>query len=183
MVFFKSEKILAIISFSPHYFFKFFFLDTPLIKPLQFGGSIYMCAGGGSDGKESACNAGDPGSISGLGRSPTWRREWLPAPVFLPGGFHRQRSLAGYIHGVAESDTLEFLCMYMVAHFFSQPVDVLFIFLVIFPSHLILNNFFCYIFKFSNLQSATNPISVSFHLRHYNFHLDKFNLGWKLNLD
>ena len=25
---------------------------------------------GGSDGKESACRAGDPGSISGLGRSP-----------------------------------------------------------------------------------------------------------------
>ena len=25
---------------------------------------------GGSDGKESACNAGDPGSISGLGRFP-----------------------------------------------------------------------------------------------------------------
>ena len=25
---------------------------------------------GGSDGKESACNAGDPGSIPGLGRSP-----------------------------------------------------------------------------------------------------------------
>ena len=25
---------------------------------------------GGSEGKESACNAGDPGSISGLGRSP-----------------------------------------------------------------------------------------------------------------
>ena len=24
----------------------------------------------GSDGKESACNEGDPGSISGLGRSP-----------------------------------------------------------------------------------------------------------------
>ena len=24
---------------------------------------------GGSDGKESACNAGDPGSIPGLGRS------------------------------------------------------------------------------------------------------------------
>jgi len=26
---------------------------------------------GGSDSKESACNAGDPGSIPGLGRSPT----------------------------------------------------------------------------------------------------------------
>ena len=25
---------------------------------------------GGSDGKESACNAGDPGSTPGLGRSP-----------------------------------------------------------------------------------------------------------------
>ena len=25
---------------------------------------------GGADGKESACNAGDPGSISGSGRSP-----------------------------------------------------------------------------------------------------------------
>ena len=25
---------------------------------------------GGSDGKETACNVGDPGSIAGLGRSP-----------------------------------------------------------------------------------------------------------------
>ena len=25
---------------------------------------------GGSDGKETACNAGDPGSIPGLGKSP-----------------------------------------------------------------------------------------------------------------
>ena len=40
----------------------------------------------GSDGKESACNAGDPGSIPGLGR------EQQPAPVFLPGEFHGQRS-------------------------------------------------------------------------------------------
>ena len=29
---------------------------------------------GGSDGKESACNAGDPGLISGLGRTP---EEWI----------------------------------------------------------------------------------------------------------
>ena len=27
-------------------------------------------APGGSDGKESSCNVGDPGSIPGLGRSP-----------------------------------------------------------------------------------------------------------------
>ena len=32
----------------------------------------YLISGfpGGSDGKASACNAGDPGSIPGLGRSP-----------------------------------------------------------------------------------------------------------------
>ena len=39
---------------------------------------------GSSDGKESACNAGDPGLIPWSGRSP-WRRECLPTPVFLPG--------------------------------------------------------------------------------------------------
>jgi len=46
---------------------------------------------GGSAGKESAHNAGDPGSIPGLGRSPgegNGRREWLPTPVFWPGEFH-----------------------------------------------------------------------------------------------
>ena len=25
-----------------------------------------------------------------------WRRAWQPTPVFLPGEFHRQRSLVGY---------------------------------------------------------------------------------------
>ena len=25
-----------------------------------------------------------------------WRRKWQPTPVFLPGKFHEQRSLAGY---------------------------------------------------------------------------------------
>ena len=35
-----------------------------------------------SVGKESACNAGDPGSILGKGRYP-WRRDRLPTPVFL----------------------------------------------------------------------------------------------------
>ena len=35
---------------------------------------------GGSDGKQSACSAGDLGSIPGLGRFP-WRRERLPTPA------------------------------------------------------------------------------------------------------
>ena len=29
-------------------------------------------------------------------RKISWRREWLPTPVCLPGEFHGQRSLAGY---------------------------------------------------------------------------------------
>ena len=31
---------------------------------------MLMCFPGGSEGKESACNAGDPGSTPGLGRYP-----------------------------------------------------------------------------------------------------------------
>ena len=42
---------------------------------------------GSSDGKQSACSAGDSGLIPGLGRSP-WRREWQPTAVFLPGKPH-----------------------------------------------------------------------------------------------
>ena len=60
---------------------------------------------GGLDGKESACNVGDPGSIPGLGRS-SGEWEWIPTPVFRPGEFHRQRSLAVCSPwGLKESDT------------------------------------------------------------------------------
>ena len=51
---------------------------------------------GGTVVKNPRANAGDArdvGSIPGLGRSP-WSRK--PTPVFLPGKFHGQRSLAGY---------------------------------------------------------------------------------------
>ena len=62
---------------------------------------------GGSDGKVSACNAGDPGLIPGSGRPP-WRRNWQPTPVLLPGKFHGQRSLVDYSpRGRKESDTTE----------------------------------------------------------------------------
>ena len=44
---------------------------------------------------ESACDAGDPDSIPGLGRFPR-RRKWQPTPVFLHGESHGQRSPAGY---------------------------------------------------------------------------------------
>jgi len=36
------------------------------------------------------------------------RREWLPTPVFLPGEFHEQSSLAGYsLWGCKELDITE----------------------------------------------------------------------------
>ena len=34
-----------------------------------------------------------------VGKIP-WRREWQPAPVVLPGDFHGQRSLGGYIQSM-----------------------------------------------------------------------------------
>ena len=44
--------------------------------------------------------------VRSLGLEDSWRREWQPTPVFLPGEFHGQWSLVGHIHGVAkESDT------------------------------------------------------------------------------
>ena len=49
-------------------------------------------------GKESAFNArdaGDRGSVPGLGRSPL-RTHGNPPPVFLPGESQGQRSLVGY---------------------------------------------------------------------------------------
>ena len=41
-----------------------------------------------------------------------WRMEWLPTAVFLPGEFHRKRSLVGYSPwGCKESDTTEQLTL------------------------------------------------------------------------
>ena len=50
----------------------------------------------GSAGKESACSAGDPGSIPGLGRSPG-ELNGNPVQYSCLGESHRQRNLMGYI--------------------------------------------------------------------------------------
>ena len=60
---------------------------------------------GDSNGKESACDVGDLDLILGSGRSPGEGNN-LPTPIFLPGEFHGQRSLAGYSPwGLKETDT------------------------------------------------------------------------------
>ena len=80
---------------------------------------IYACActyiigfPGGSDGKESAYNAGDLGSIPGLGRYPGGGRG-NPLQYSCLENPHGQRSLAGYSPwGCKESDTTEQLSMH-----------------------------------------------------------------------
>ena len=54
-----------------------------------------------------------------------WSRKWQPTPVFLPGEFHVQRSLAGYSPwGPKESDTTERIThTYLDSVFKEYPVQ------------------------------------------------------------
>ena len=62
---------------------------------------------GGSDSKASACNAGDLGSIPGLGRSPG-EGNGNPMQYSLPGKYHGWRSLVDCSPwGRKESDMTE----------------------------------------------------------------------------
>ena len=56
-----------------------------LFVPVRLCLSLKMGFPGGSAGKESTCSAGD--LVWSLGWETTWRREWLPTPVFWPGEF------------------------------------------------------------------------------------------------
>ena len=74
---------------------------------------------GGTVGKEPAGPCGRckrPGFDPWAGKTP-WGREWQPAPVFLPGRPHGQRSLVGYSPwGHKESDTTERVCLHEHMH-------------------------------------------------------------------
>ena len=62
---------------------------------------------GGSDGKETACNAGDPGSIPGLGRCPGGGHG-NPLQYSSLENSHGQRRLADYSPwGCKKSDMTE----------------------------------------------------------------------------
>ena len=63
---------------------------------------------GSSDGKESGF---DPW----VGKIP-WRKKWLLTPLFLPGEFHRQRSLVGYSSwGCKECHMYTYLIVYILS--------------------------------------------------------------------
>ena len=63
-----------------------------------------------SVGEESACNAGDLGSIPGLGRSPGEEKGY-PLP-----NFGLENSMDGILRGGAESDTTEQLSLSNTLH-------------------------------------------------------------------
>ena len=65
---------------------------------------------GGSDGKESACNAGNSGLIPWSAKP--LQKGMTTTAVFLPGKSHAQRRLADYsLWGSKESDTTEQLTL------------------------------------------------------------------------
>jgi len=72
------------------------------ISPLFFGFPSPPGFPGGSDIKESACNAGYPGSISGLGRS--GKRNSYPLQYCLENPMDRG-AWWGTVHGVVKSRT------------------------------------------------------------------------------
>ena len=77
-------------------------------------------------GKESTCQWGRCGFDPWVGKI-LWRRKWQPTPVFLPGEFHGQRTLAGYSPLGCRSQTrLKWLSVHNIGymHFFFCKVRV-----------------------------------------------------------
>ena len=69
----------------------------------------------GSGGKEYNCSAGDPGSISGSGRSPGEKNGYPPQYSCLENSMHRGASWTT-VHGVIkESNTTERLSLSQTA--------------------------------------------------------------------
>ena len=118
---------------------------------------------GGSVVKNSPAHARDVGLIPGSGWScvggdPLGRR-WQPTPVFLPGKFHGQRSLAGYsLWGCEESDTTEQLSTYFVFSIFWNSQSIIII------VTMYLQYFFRFIHIYSLFRFFLSTCSTDFHL-------------------
>ena len=81
-------------------------MPTPLAETLTLAGELPSLWGffGGSHDKESACNAGDPGSIPGSGRS-TGEGNGYPLQYSCLGNPMDRGAWQGQVHGVAKSQT------------------------------------------------------------------------------
>ena len=81
---------------------------------------IYIYIYGGSDGKDSACNAGDLGLIPGSGRSPGEGKGYTLQYYCLENPMDREAWQAGSVHGVTELEVTEQLTLsYMYACVFT----------------------------------------------------------------
>ena len=81
-----------------------FLVSNTDLSVIQDCRQLYTISPGGSDGKESACNAEDLGLILGLGRSPGGGHG-TPLQYSSLDNLQGQRSLAGYSPwGCKESD-------------------------------------------------------------------------------
>ena len=75
--------------------------------------------------KESACQCR---RLKRCGFNPCaekipWSRKWQPAPVFLPGKIHRQRSLVGYIQSISlqkvRHDLVTYIYIYIYIYIYT----------------------------------------------------------------
>ena len=82
----------------------FYLLRLATQKEILISLHIPIDLPGGSDGKESSCNAGELGSIPGSGRSPREVNGYALQYSCLENR-HGQRSLPGYSPWVAKSQT------------------------------------------------------------------------------
>ena len=74
--------------------------------PCKFLSNFFICLNicyGGSEGKESACNAGNPGSIPGSGRSP--EVNGYPLQYSCLGNPMDRAVWQATVHGVPKSRT------------------------------------------------------------------------------
>ena len=79
-----------------------FFPTSAIWEPQLSSSNPYFPSG--SNSKESTCNAGDLGLISGSGKIP-WRRKWQPTPVFLLGNPMDRGAWLVTVHGATKCQT------------------------------------------------------------------------------
>ena len=76
----------------------------------HFIGKVYLLIKAPQEALEvkNTCQCRRLGFNPWVWKLPWSRRKWHPIPIFLPGKFHRQRSLAGYSPwGHKELDTMQ----------------------------------------------------------------------------
>ena len=82
---------------------------------------MFLSFPGGSDGKESACNEGDPGSIPGLGRSAGGGNS-SPLQYSCLGSHMDRGAWRATVYGVTKSDMTEQLTVHI--RFYLQKVYI-----------------------------------------------------------